>query len=168
MKIIKYVFAVSLFALSFSNLSNAAQTNEMLAQGSLSADFYPYPNPYPQNVYYDWGQGQDGFAYCYEYTADGRVLNAGQPVAPYNCEARHPSHATWGRGQDGWGYCFQYSPYNIVMNAGQPISDYICEASQASHYAWGSGQDGYTRCYHYTSFGVPMNQGMPVANNYCQ
>ena len=84
----------------------------------------PYPPPPPPNYYYDWGQGQDGFGYCYEWTGNGQVLNGGQPVPNDYCEATSRSYYTWGRGQNGYTYCYHFTGRGTVMDHGQaaPIS----------------------------------------------
>lgn len=118
--------------------------------------------------YYDWGRGQNGWGYCYEWTYDGAVLNGGRPVANYLCESYRPSNYNWGRGMDGWGYCYQWTPYGVVLNDGRPVSNYSCENVAPSYYAFGRGQDGYTYCYQWTPNGLPLNQGRPVPNYLCR
>ena len=118
--------------------------------------------------YYDWGRAQNGYGYCYEWTCYGDVLNQGQPVSNYSCEAVRPSYFNWGRAQNGWGYCYQYTPQGLTMNQGQPVSNYSCEQTRPSYYSWGRSQDGSTRCYQYTPQGTAMNQGQPVSEFYCR
>lgn len=119
-------------------------------------------------TYFDWGRAQNGWGYCYEWTCAGDVLNQGQPVSNYACEAVRPSYFDWGRAQNGWGYCYQYTPQGLTMNAGQPVSNYSCEQRRPSYYAWGRSQDGLTRCYQYTPQGIALNQGQPVSEYYCR
>lgn len=121
---------------------------------------------YP-GYYFNWGQGRDGWGYCYQWTSNGQVLNNGMPVDNWNCEQGNPSLYNWGRGQNGWGYCYHYTPYGIAMDMGQPQSNYLCEQYSPSYYAWGRGNDGYAHCYQWTSNGYAMNDGMPVPNEYC-
>lgn len=118
--------------------------------------------------YFDWGQGQNGWGYCYEWTNHGDVLNGGNPVHPYSCEKSNPSRFRWSRGQDGWGYCYQYTPYGVAMNEGSLVHPYSCEKVAPSYYRWGRAQNGYTYCYQYTANGIPMNQGSPVNESYCR
>lgn len=127
-----------------------------------------YPDPHRPGSYYDWGTGQNGWGYCYQWTNYGQVMNGGQAVANHLCESRNPSFFEWGTGQNGFGYCYQWTPYGVGMNMGQPVANYQCESRRPSYYAWGRGGNGYTYCYQYTPFGVPMNMGQPVSNYNCQ
>ena len=117
--------------------------------------------------YYDWGRGQDGWGYCYEWTYDGQPLNGGRPVNSGYCESRSPSLFNCGRGHDGWGHCYQQTPKGEYMNQGRPVSDYQCEERSPSYYSWGRGADGNTYCYRYAN-GLALNNGRPVDNNYCR
>lgn len=87
---------------------------------------YPPPGG-GSGSYFDWGQGQDGWGYCYEWTWNGQVLNGGMPVSNYYCESRSPSYYAWGRGRDGYTYCYQWTPKGHAMNQGQPVSNYYCQ-----------------------------------------
>lgn len=118
--------------------------------------------------YYNWGQGRDGWGYCYEWTCDGYVLNNGQPQSNYNCDYNNPSRYDWGRGRDGWGYCYQWTPYGVAMNQGAPQSNYNCDYYRQSYYAWGPGRNGYTHCYHFTAYGDVMDQGAPASDYNCR
>ncbi|MGE3682754.1 MAG: hypothetical protein AB7G93_13600 [Bdellovibrionales bacterium] len=118
-------------------------------------------------AYYDWGQAQNGWGYCYQWTCDGRPLNGGRPVGNYLCEANQPSHYGWGRAQNGWGYCYRWTPKGVAMNGGQPVGNYLCEAVAPSSYRWGTGMDGHARCYQWSPEGYALNQGRPVANYLC-
>jgi hypothetical protein len=118
--------------------------------------------------HYDWGQGQNGWGYCYEWTNQGQVLNAGQPVNSYSCEAVNPSRPNWGHGRNGWAYCYEWTPYGVAMNEGQPINTYSCEAIARSHFQWGRGQNGNTYCYQYAPNGYAMNEGQPMNIGYCR
>ncbi len=122
----------------------------------------------PTGSYFDWGRGQDGYGYCYEYASTGDVLNQGRPQSNYYCERYSPSYFAWGRGMNGYGYCYQLTPRGDYMNLGQPQSNYQCEASDPSYYSWGRGQDGNTYCYQLTGTGLYMNEGNPVSNWHCQ
>ena len=118
--------------------------------------------------YYDWARSQNGWGNCYQWTTDGHVLNGGQPVSAYLCEANHPTSYRWARAQNGWGACYQYTPNGYVLNNGQPVSNYLCEAVSPSYYSWAQSQNGQTYCYQYTSNGYAMNNGQPVSNYLCQ
>jgi hypothetical protein len=141
------------------------------SRGSLSiqevAVHLNSPPPGVDGAYYDWGRGNDGTGYCYQFTWDGYVLNGGAAQPNFYCEEIRPSHSDWGRGNDGWGYCYQFTPYDIVMNQGAAISNWTCEQQSPTHYQWGRGSDGYTYCYQFTPYGLAVNQGQPVSNNYC-
>ena len=143
------LFSVVAIAL-IGNVANAATQNDF-ARGS----------------YFQWGTAQNGWAYCYEYTDRGDVLNNGNPVDNQNCERNAPSRAAWGLGKDGWGHCYRYAPTGVAMNKGQPIDEFECEAVAPSHYDWGRGQDGYTHCYKYEPSGMALNSGMSVDNAFC-
>lgn len=119
-------------------------------------------------TYYNWGRGQNGWGYCYEWTCNGYPLNNGLPVANYLCESRSPSRYDWGRGMDGWGYCYQWTPQGIAMNEGQPVTNWNCERTRPSYYSWGRGMDGNAYCYQYTAYGVAMNAGQPVSPYLCR
>jgi hypothetical protein len=125
------------------------------------------PPPHYPGYFYDWGQGRDGWGYCYQWTSSGQVLNQGMPVDNWNCEQSRPSMFNWGQAHSGWGYCYHYTPYGVPMDAGQPAPNYQCEQRAPSHYAWGQAQNGYTFCYQWTPYGVAMNDGQPVPNYYC-
>lgn len=159
--IMKFVLGllVTLGTMSLAQASDATYTGPSQIDHNQS-----YPPPYTQ---FDWGLGRNGYGYCYEFTMDGRVLNNGQPVNPYNCERTRPSRADWGRGIDGWGYCFQMTPYGVPMNEGRSIDPFACERNLPSYYSWGPGRDGYTYCFQFTPYGVPMNQGRSVPNYFC-
>lgn len=123
---------------------------------------------HPGNSYYDWGKGQNGWGYCYQWTNTGAPLNEGKPVDNSYCERENPSQYNWGKGQNGWGYCYQWTPYGVALNQGQPVSNYNCERRRPSHYKWGSAKNGYTYCYQWTPDGVAMNEGKPVDKSYCE
>ncbi len=129
------------------------------------AEMRPGPD---RGSYFDWGTSRGGFGYCYEWTFDGQVLNGGQPVSNYSCEARRPSMFLWNQGRNGFGYCYQYTPYRVPMNEGQPQSNYSCESRHPSRYGWGRSRDGYTRCYQWTPNGYVMNDGQPVSDYMCR
>lgn len=124
-------------------------------------------SPPSHGSYYDWGRGQNGWGYCYEWAAPGYPLNGGSPVSNWFCEDLNPSYHYWGQGMNGWGYCYQYTPYGVAMNEGSPQSEWSCERVAPSYYAWGRGQNGYTYCYQWTPNGYAMNGGQPVPNFYC-
>jgi hypothetical protein len=136
-------------------------------QSSLSVDPIENNLELQAGSYYNWGRGQNGFGYCYQYTSYGSVLNGGRPVANQFCENTKPSYHNWGRGKDGFGYCYQYTPQGLAMYEGRPQSNYFCEMTKPSYYNWGRGQNGYTYCYQYTPQGLAMNSGKPVANYFC-
>jgi hypothetical protein len=87
--------------------------------------YRPAPPPY-ERAYYDWGQGRDGFGYCYEWVRPGVVLNGGAAVANFLCEQVHPSYYNWGRGRNGYTYCYQWTPYHLIMNQGAAVAEYFC------------------------------------------
>ncbi len=155
MKFLKGILATSavVFTVGFSFASVVQAEEVNLEQGGS---------------YHNWGTGQNGYAYCYEYADNGRVLNGGQAQPNFYCEVRRPSHHSWGRGQNGYGYCYQYSPKNVAMNEGRAQSNFECERFEPSYYAWGAGSDGYTHCYQYTPNRLPMNEGQAQPNNYCR
>ncbi|MEM7645789.1 MAG: hypothetical protein AAF203_02665 [Pseudomonadota bacterium] len=121
-----------------------------------------------KGFFFDWGQAQNGWGYCYKWASSGAVLNNGQPVPNFRCERVNPSRPRWGQAQNGWGYCYRYTPYGVAMFEGQPIDEYECERVRPSYYDWGRGQDGYTYCYQWTPRGIAMNEGRPVANYFCE
>lgn len=120
------LFHFSTFAVDNSTYAGHSNTDESAVSSSLleiSADFIPM-HPHTGH-YFDWGQGQNGWGYCYEW-ANGYVLNGGRNVYNGYCEEVHPSHFDWGRGQDGYTYCYQFTPYNIAMNEGRPVHNSYC------------------------------------------
>ncbi len=76
---------------------------------------------------YGWGKAHNGYGYCYKWTKDGRVLNAGQPVANKFCEQVDPSYYSWGTAHNGHTYCYQYTSDHVAMNGGTPVADRYCE-----------------------------------------
>ncbi|MEK6553656.1 MAG: hypothetical protein AABZ31_00305 [Bdellovibrionota bacterium] len=146
----------SVFAAPTSDMGS--QTNAPIATESGIA---------PRGSYFDWGQGQDGFGYCYEWTRDGRVLNGGMPVADYNCEARRPAHYTWHRSVSGWGNCYRFTPSGLVMDRGQPKAYYNCERYSPSYFNWARATNGYTYCFQFGN-GLVLNEGRSVPNYNCQ
>ena len=118
--------------------------------------------------YYDWGEAQNGYGYCYKWTENGSVLNEGRPVSNYLCEEVNPSYVEWGEAQNGWGYCYQKTPYGVAMNEGKPVSNYRCEAVSPSYYEWGEAQNGHTYCYQWAENNVVLNEGKPVSDYYCE
>ena len=87
----------------------------------------PVPPPAPPGyARYDWGQGQNGWGYCYEWTWDHHVLNGGRAVPNDYCERYRPSHYQWGRGRDNNTYCYQWTPYGLAMNEGRPVPNNYC------------------------------------------
>lgn len=76
--------------------------------------------------FYDWGRGQNGWGYCYQFDHYGYVMNNGRPVHPMNCERVHPSYFAWGNGMNGYTYCYQWTPYGIVTNEGRPVHPRYC------------------------------------------
>ncbi|PIS10125.1 MAG: hypothetical protein COT73_11020 [Bdellovibrio sp. CG10_big_fil_rev_8_21_14_0_10_47_8] len=127
----------------------------------------PQQNPVPGD-YYDWGRGRDGSGYCYQFTAEGYVLNGGAPVENSLCEAVKPSHPDWGRGRNGYGYCYRFTPSYLVMNQGTPIHNQQCETVRPSYYDWGRGIDGWIYCFQFTPERWVMNEGRSVPNNFCR
>lgn len=98
-------------------------------QCSVTDGGFPVPpNPGPtQSSYYDWGRGQDGYGYCYEYDYFGQVMNWGQAQDNWYCERVSPSHYTWGYySGSSQPYCFQVTPRGDVMNSGYPVANYLC------------------------------------------
>lgn len=159
-------FITGLFALlALTPVVANASTNASDSNTAAARPVHPVP---PGGSYYDWGRGQNGWGYCYQWSYDGYILNGGQPVPNYLCESTHPSAYNWGRGMDGWGYCYQWTPYGVPMNEGRPVANYSCEAVAPSYYQWARGSDGYTYCFQLTPNGLALNQGRPVPNYLCQ
>jgi hypothetical protein len=121
---------------------------------------------YPDS-FFDWGRGNDGTGYCFEFSYDGYVLNGGHPVPENLCESRNPSHFEWGQASNGFGYCFQFTPNHLVLWQGRPVSNMQCEYTQPSYYAWGRATNGGTYCFQYTPTGLVMNDGRAVSPQYC-
>lgn len=143
------------------------------AKGGRISELFQSPKAMVSQVtshdsYYDWGRGQNGFGYCYEWAYPGAVLNGGQAMPNYLCESVNPSFYTWGRGRNGFGYCYQQTPNGYWMNEGQAQQNYLCEASAPSFFRWARARNGYTYCYQYTANGLVMNNGSPVDNYYCR
>lgn len=168
----KFFLSLLILATSFSvaspqlwTLENHTGTNLAQAEIALQSTTAHHPH---HNSYFDWGRGQNGWGYCYEWTHHGYVLNGGRPVPNSYCERRRPSQYDWSRGMNGWGYCYQWTPYGVVMNEGQPVPNSYCERRRPSYYRWGHGQNGYTYCYQYTANGYVMNEGRPVDSYYCR
>lgn len=117
-------------------------------------------------TYFDWSRGQDGFGYCYEWTADGKVLNGGQPVPERFCEEKNPSFFSWARSQSGWGNCYRFTPQGVVMDFGQPKPYRLCEKESPSYFRWLYATNGYYYCYQLGA-GYVLNEGRPVPNQFC-
>ena len=117
-------------------------------------------------TYYDWGQGRDGWGYCYQWNRRGDVLNGGMPVDEYNCESRRPSNFNWARSAYGWGNCYRFSPNGLVLNRGQAQSYYNCERFNPSYFNWARATNGYVYCFQFGN-GLVLNEGRAVPNNYC-
>lgn len=156
-----FLLSVSLHANSTSTV--AKQQSELVPQSESFVE-----NLIQAATYFNWGKGQNGWGYCYEWTKQGYVLHGGQPQPNYYCEQVRPSYFYWGQGQNGWGYCYQYTPYGVAMNEGRPQSNYYCEQKYPSFYRWGKGQNGYTYCYQVTANGYFMNDGQPVSDYHCR
>jgi hypothetical protein len=90
---------------------------------------YPPPRggPSGRGSYYAWYKGNDGWGRCYEWTTGGDVLNGGNPVSNYLCEAVAPSHYEWGRSNNGYTRCYQVTPNGYYLHEGSPVSDYLCK-----------------------------------------
>ncbi len=151
-----------------NTFAGALMTN---ADGSVS-DGVRSPVPPPpgnpgNNTFFDWGRGNDGTGYCYQFTWDGYVMNGGAAQPNYYCEQVRPSHFDWGRGNNGYGYCYQFTPYNLVMNKGAAQSNMNCERYYPSHYRWANANDGRVYCFQFTPYGLAMNDGRPVPPQYC-
>ncbi len=125
-------------------------------------------HPGHSGSYFDWGTGQNGWGYCYEWASNGEVLNGGRPVGNWLCERENPSYFYWGQAVNGWGYCYQWTPYGVAMNEGRPMANRQCEVENPSYFAWARAQNGYFYCYQWTSNGYVMNEGRPVHNSYCR
>ncbi len=93
---------------------------------------YPAPQPWPprQDTYYNWGQGSNGYGYCFLYAWDGSPADQGYPQANQYCERVRPSHFAWGQGQNGLAHCYQVTPYNAVMNEGRAVDPSYCQYQQ--------------------------------------
>jgi hypothetical protein len=76
--------------------------------------------------YYNWGRANNGYGYCYQYTANGLAMNEGKPQSNYYCEMVKPSYYYWGRANNGNTYCYQYTASGLAMNEGKPVSNYYC------------------------------------------
>lgn len=175
------ILTISVLTLLAHNSANAAeeQTNKTHSSAQLSQSvssnspelLNEVPNEslaFLRGTRFRWGQGQNGWGYCYEYTRAGQVLNQGRPVNNAHCERIAPSIFDWGQGRNGWGYCYQWTPFGIAMNEGSAVETYQCERRSPSYFSWGTGRDGYTYCYQYTGKGLAMNEGHPVPSNYCR
>jgi len=121
------LFHFSTFAVDNSTLATTSNTDGSAVSSSLlensavaSMDEFTFAGSY-----YDWGRGQNGWGYCYEW-ANGYVLNSGYPIANYYCEQENPSYFDWGRGMNGYTYCYQWTPYGVAMNEGRPVDNYYC------------------------------------------
>lgn len=88
-----------------------------VSKGTVQPGYYSY---------FDWGRGQNGWGYCYEFDNYGYVLNNGRPMHPRNCEMVNPSYFAWGRGFDGYMYCYQWTPYQVIMNDGYAVHPRYC------------------------------------------
>lgn len=81
---------------------------------------------YPDNyTFFDWGQGQNGWGYCYEFDKRGYVLHNGRPVSAVGCQ-NNPSYYDWGSPFEDYRECYQWTPYNIKMNDGYPVDRRFC------------------------------------------
>lgn len=156
-----------ILAILFSTIGLSAHASN-ISDGTTSIAPQPPINHPAGPTYFNWGQGRDGWAYCYEFNSQGYVLNGGRPVANIHCERVSPSYHNWGRGVDGWGYCYQFAPNGLVMNQGRPQPNMQCERMSPSYYQWGRGTDGWVYCYQWTPYGHVMNIGRPVPNHFCQ
>lgn len=116
---LKLLFVITLL---FGANSFAVEENQYAGSNEISTQSLHHP-PY---TYFDWGRGQNGWGYCYEFTSQGYVLNQGRPVHNANCEAVRPSYFDWGRGMDGYVYCYQWTPYRVAMNEGRPMHPSYC------------------------------------------
>ena len=157
------LFPVASFASSASLTQEASKLT--LSVGPLAP---PVDYDYSHGSYFNWGRGQNGWGYCYEWTYDGYVLNEGRPVNTSFCERVSPSMAVWNRAQNGWGYCYRITSNGFTLNDGRPIDPSYCEATGASYYRWGRANDGYVRCYKFSFNGLILNEGRPVENYYCR
>lgn len=82
----------------------------------------------PSGSYYDWGRGMNGYGYCYQFAANGKVMNNGRPQPYAGCERVHRSFYDWGQyqGNPSW-YCFQWTPYGDVLNEGRAMPLRLCQ-----------------------------------------
>lgn len=117
----------------------------------------------------NWGM-QNGMGYCYEWTNDGDVLNAGQPIPNENCSEILPMYSDWGFGENGFGYCYQFTPDGYVLNNAEKVEENFCENIAPSYYTWDRSEvDGNIYCYRKTgNYDYLMNLGYPYDNNFCR
>lgn len=116
-----------------------------------------------------WGM-LGGKGYCYEWTNQGDVLNAGAPIDNANCSEVIPSYFDWGFGENGYGYCYEFTPDGYVLNNGDLVPLNNCERIAPSYYTWDRAQDdGNVYCYRKTgNYDYLMNFGETYPNNFCR
>ncbi len=97
-------------------------------QGDLieKGEVTPQPEHNHHRPFYDWGRGQNGWGYCYQFDKYGYVMNNGRPVNNRMCERYNPSYYAWAYATNGYTYCFQFTPYNVVMNEGRSVHPRFC------------------------------------------
>lgn len=118
--------------------------------------------------YYDWGQGPNGWGYCYQWNPNGYIINYNNPSPNQFCEQRNPSYFFWGAAVNGYGYCYQFTPSGLTLNNGYPMPNFYCDRVSPSYFRFVTAPNGYVNCYQFTSNGYVMNNGMPVNYGLCQ
>ncbi len=126
----------------------------------------PGLSPRPE-YFFDWGRGNDGTGYCFEFDSAGYVMNQGRPVPENRCEAIVPTHFEWGQATNGFGYCFQFTPSHLVLWQGRPVNNQQCEYTQPSFYSWGRANNGGVYCFQFSPTGLVLNDGQAVPPQFC-
>lgn len=121
-----FIFGVGHSFISSAEAAQAAQSDIYAGGQNISKldDIPDHHNHY--YTFFDWGRGQNGWGYCYEFDNHGYVLHNGRPMHPRNCEMVNPSYYDWGRGFDGYIYCYQWTPYHVIMNDGYAVNPRFC------------------------------------------
>jgi hypothetical protein len=84
-----------------------------------------HPGPTEMKPFFDFGRGENGYGYCYQFDANMQVMNKGMPVADFNCDLTK-SYYGWALHPDGELYCHRWTPYKHIMNKGQIVDAILC------------------------------------------
>jgi len=123
---VKLLIVLSIFIGFNANADFGGDQLGQMISAESQAEISSQPDHHHHHPFYDWGRGQNGWGYCYQFDSHGYVMNLGRPVNNRMCERYNPSYYSWAHATNGYVYCFQFTPYSVVMNEVRSVHPRFC------------------------------------------